>query len=282
MRLSEFLASFFFDDEIIYGRALAAKGYKTYPVPFTFTRNQLADTEFQKELIELNKTRGIYFVVNAGGNSDAEITRINAVFCEIDTLPLQVQHDIYDNSPLPPSIRIETKKSVHAYWLLSEFITANDFRTLQKGLINYFNSDKGIHNPARLMRLPFFKHVSFDKSFQYQTVNLHSFSDTRFTYAELFGVYPHHEQKRLITEKKWKKTEVKFDDAIAELIHRVEQTKNFKRHGAFGYTNGICHGGKESPTALYINYNTGFVGCFGGCGIREISNAFNVELKNGA
>ena len=35
--------------------------------------------------------RGIYFVVNSGGHADADITRINAVFVENDSLPIDGQ-----------------------------------------------------------------------------------------------------------------------------------------------------------------------------------------------
>lgn len=282
MRLSDFLENFFLHDEIIYGRAIAAKKFKASTIPFSFTREQIAsDRELQTNLKQWNKTRGIYFIVNAGGNSDAEISRINAAFCEIDDRPLEEQHDLFDNCPLPPAIRLETRKSVHAYWPLSEFITANEFTTLQRGLIKYFESDKGICNPARLMRLPFFNHVYFDgQSFDYKRVEIHTYRPDRFTYSEIYDAYPYEppKVKPLPAWKKYKSNK-DFESAHEELRRRIEATPNFHRQGHFGYTNGFCHGGKESDTALYINYATGYVECFAGCDFKQIANAFGVEFK---
>ena len=57
--------------------------------------------------------RGIYFVVNAGGHEDAEITRINAQFMECDDIPLEEQQARIEAFPLEPSIVVKTRKSLH-------------------------------------------------------------------------------------------------------------------------------------------------------------------------
>lgn len=284
MKLTEFLEPFFNRDELIYGRAIKAKGCPApiSTVEFDFTSEQLqSDRKLQNRLIELNKKRGIYFVVNEGGGSDRLINRINACFCEIDDIPLIEQHDLYDNAPFPPSIRVETRKSVHAYWLLNEPILANEFVILQKGLIKFFNSDKGICNPARLMRLPFFKHVAWDNEFIYQPVVIHTFDDgVRFSFAELNGVFPFEYPPRPTVQKFDKfNSNGRFDAAMEELRSRIQGTVNYHRHGTFGYTNGVCHHGQESDTALYVNFNTGFVECFAGCTLPEIASAFGVDFK---
>jgi putative DNA primase/helicase len=62
-----------------------------------------------------SQNRGIFFVVNVGGDSDAEITRINAVFVENDDLSIPEQISRLEAFSLPPSLMVKTAKSIHAY-----------------------------------------------------------------------------------------------------------------------------------------------------------------------
>ncbi len=62
--------------------------------------------------------RGIFFVVNPGGHQDAEISGVAAQFVEADDLPLNSQWDNLMAFPLPPSIVVQTRKSLHGYWLI--------------------------------------------------------------------------------------------------------------------------------------------------------------------
>lgn len=140
MRLTELLGNFFPDeDDAIWLRSFDPKHLppelKGHPHVIETSRRQLAtDRSLQMRLKDINKTQGIYFVVNSGGNTDASINRINAIFCEMDDKPIRQQHDIFDyESPWSPSIRIETKNSVHAYWLLAEPVSVDTFKELQQG-----------------------------------------------------------------------------------------------------------------------------------------------------
>src|ERR1051326_8315568 len=89
-RLSDFLAAFFPDeDEPIHFRALPPKGGQGASVKIQTSRRELASSQsLQQKLRDLNKTHGIYFVVNAGGDVDSHIHRFNAVFCESDDQPI--------------------------------------------------------------------------------------------------------------------------------------------------------------------------------------------------
>lgn len=51
--------------------------------------------------------RGIFFVVNAGGDDDKSITRINAQFVECDDLPMEEQIRQAEAFPLPPPMEIK-------------------------------------------------------------------------------------------------------------------------------------------------------------------------------
>ncbi len=71
------------------------------------------------------------------------------------------QHARFDAAPMQPSVRIETARSVHVYWLIEGACKAADWKDMQKGLIAYFGSDASIVDLPRPMRLPFFDHLTF-------------------------------------------------------------------------------------------------------------------------
>ncbi|MBC3899419.1 hypothetical protein GH811_07300 [Acetobacterium malicum] len=117
------------------------------------------------ELARVNQSerRGVFFVVNGGGHKDAEITRVTAHFVEADALPLATQWDNLMTFPLPPSIVVRTRKSLHGYWLMKASDQSTDphlanFRAVQKQLAAHFSGDPVIANLSRVMRLPGFDH----------------------------------------------------------------------------------------------------------------------------
>lgn len=284
--ITELLSQFYPDTaEPIWLRTFDAKGLPKgvhgYPQNIETCRDQLAtDKAFQSRLRELNQTQGIYFVVNAGGTKDIDINRINAIFCEIDDKPIIEQHDILDNrSPWSPSIRIETKKSVHAYWLLAEPITNENFLELQQGLIAFYNSDTSIKNLSRVMRVPFFNHVSYHDIYHYQQITLHTFRpDWRYTLSELREGFPHTPKKEHI--QKWEKPSGRMetlDDVKAELRMRIMAMDSWSVSGRWGCANGKCHNG-EGDTGLRIDLASGTVTCWSNCDLKTILAAFNLEL----
>ncbi|HEV2802434.1 MAG TPA: AAA family ATPase [Pyrinomonadaceae bacterium] len=199
-KLTDFLAAFFqSEDETIYLRAFKAKDVPdaphNYPLIEVVTRRAVAtDEKLQNRMMAGNKSRGWYFVVNTGGNVDAEITRFNAFFLESDQLPIEEQHRCLDSAPLQPSIRLETRKSVHAYWLIKGVCDANAWRDMQERLVSHFDSDRSIKNPSRVMRLPFFNHVHYDRRtgrYEYKRIELHTFEpESCFTLAEMQMAFP--------------------------------------------------------------------------------------------
>jgi hypothetical protein len=200
MNTHEFLRAFFPDEnETIYFRAFKPKDApdngSNRPVNYSASRKTLVQAGGEIELRKFNHLRGVYFAPNAGGNSDAEITRFNAVFVERDDLPIEEQHRILDDCPLAVSIRVETKKSVHAYWLLKESCAADEWRDVQKRLIAYFDGDKSIKNPSRVMRLPFYMHLTYNEhatgNYDYKPVELVQFNpEIRYSIDELKEEFP--------------------------------------------------------------------------------------------
>jgi len=97
---------------------------------------------------------GFYFIPNDMGGAvteNADFKRARAVFIDIDDAPLPTFF------ALPPSavLRRSDNSGFHVYWFLAEYTTdPEQWRTVQKMLIRFYKSDKTIHNPARLMRIP--------------------------------------------------------------------------------------------------------------------------------
>ena len=54
--------------------------------------------------------RGIFFVVNYGGDCDEDINRINAVFVENDKLSIEEQITRLEAFPLPPSLMVKCRR----------------------------------------------------------------------------------------------------------------------------------------------------------------------------
>lgn len=119
----------------------------------------IKDFQFKgKVLIAHNEAnRGIFFVVNSGGNSDRKINKINAQFFECDTLSLEEQLENISKFPLEPSIIVQTKKSLHVYFLIKNG-KVEKFRDIQKKLAKHFNGDGSCINESRVMRVPGFYH----------------------------------------------------------------------------------------------------------------------------
>lgn len=130
--------------------------------------------------------RGIYFVINHGGHEDTNITRINAQFVECDDLPIEEQLARIDSFPLPPSMVVRTRKSLHTYWLM-QGARVEDFRRVQKKLVAHFGGDPACVNESRVFRLPGFNHC---KGEPVPVVCVRFNPERRYTQAQLEEVLP--------------------------------------------------------------------------------------------
>lgn len=197
--LDAFLAAFFPSAaEPMRFRAFKPKdsveGNHNKPVKLCLARADLAKPAGDTPLRDLNSNRGIYFIPNVGGDCDADISRFTAVFVEKDDISISDQHELLDAAPLPPSIRVETRRSVHAYWLLAGQCDRGSWQRVQRELIEYFNSDSAIKNPSRLMRLPGFDHLMSDPEnpgcYLRKVVNVVHFEpERRYSISELMTAF---------------------------------------------------------------------------------------------
>ena len=106
------------------------------------------------QLSELNQQgRGIYFVVNPGGERDKEITQARSLFWESDNKTKAEQLQQVRTSRLPIGAIVETHKSIHCYSpLASPLQDLGQWTQLQERLIQRMESDPAIRNSSRLMR----------------------------------------------------------------------------------------------------------------------------------
>lgn len=134
------------------------------------------------------QNRGIFFVVNDGGQTDDSITRINAQFVEMDEGTFDEQQKKIDAFPLPPSMIIRTRKSLHVYWLMDKSAKVSRFRELQKRLVKHFGGDPACVNESRVMRLPGFNHCKTDTPVMVTCTCFHP--ERKYTQEQLADVLP--------------------------------------------------------------------------------------------
>lgn len=130
--------------------------------------------------------RGLYLVVNDGGDNDADITACRAFFLEWDDRPVPWQLAAWQTFGLgEPTVAITTGgKSAHLYWALAEPITPAQWAPIQAALIDATGADSTIRNPSRVMRLPGASYVGADGTAQGQTM-IWAASGIRYSLAQV-------------------------------------------------------------------------------------------------
>lgn len=291
VKLSTFLRVFFPNaNETVYLRAFKPKDSpenNINPREWETTIEKFqTDTQLQKELVNANATRGVYFVVNSGGKRDADISHFNSFFVENDNLSIAEQHRALDDCSLQPSIRVETKKSVHAYWLIDGNCSESDWREIQNGLIQYFNGDNKIKNPSRCMRLPFFNHISFSENKpELKTVEIVAFNPEKrytveqmkdvFSWAEIIEVK---ENPRPVTTVTTSNQLYKdWEELNAELGRKIAEVGRLNAQGKYEMR---CpnHNGKTA-TSLFYDPSRKTIKCMGGCLHKSLLEAFGLPTK---
>jgi hypothetical protein len=97
---------------------------------------------------------GVFVVINKGGQTDAEITRVRAVFADTDGAPLEPIVEAL----APHAVIYSSPGKWHVYWLVDEDFPLDQFTPIQKAIARKFGTDPSVHNRSRVMRLPGFAH----------------------------------------------------------------------------------------------------------------------------
>jgi len=278
---SEFLKAIFGENGPICLRAFPAKRDKetpdNSPVKLSVTIAELTKGKV-RQLRDLNRTRGVYFVVNTGGHTDAEITRYNAFFCEADDTPIAAQHTAFDAAPIPPSIRVETRKSVHGYWPIEGDCSEAEWRQVQGRLISFFASDPSINNPSRLMRMPGFDHLRLNGNGLERTrVKITHFDERRYTVAQMLEALPPVPigiaQKAQTSKGPFDTWDQLNDEARA----RIRNSAGARTRNGWTHAPGLCHGSTDG-TALYVATNGGYR-CMNDCPPDRIRTALGLPAR---
>lgn len=239
------------------------------------------------------KHRGIFFVVNSGGHTDEEITRINAQFVEMDTGSFEEQQEKINAFALPPSIIVKTRKSLHCYWLMKN-AEVSKFREIQLRLVKQFAGDSMCQNESRCMRIPGFYHskqepvlvecIKFEPQIKYTQSELQALlpqvqlpeydaesrtefngevgSGQRLMDKCAFCKYCKENAARL-SEPEWYAfvTNMSLTKDGAELVHEI--SKPYPRYSKAETDDKICHAINEHKphTCRYIQERLGFKNC---------------------
>ena len=144
--------------------------------------------------------RGVYAVINNGGDTDANISSCNSLFVEWDDRPVDWQISAWKelNLPEPSLIVLTGGKSVHVYWRFTSPIDPDTWRDLQTRLLEYADADRTLKNPSRVMRLPGAWHLGPDGTPNGQTVILGQPSGRSYTVENFEELLP---TKELVQEQ---------------------------------------------------------------------------------
>ena len=126
---------------------------------------------------------GIFLCINetdGRGRKSENITRVRAVFADLDGAPLL---PIWDYNP---SIVVESSPGkFHAYWLTKD-VPLGGFTQLQESISLKFNSDPKVKDLPRVMRVPGFYHQKKYKSL----TRIIYFSLKKYSFLELSEMFP--------------------------------------------------------------------------------------------
>ena len=174
-----------------------------------------------------NEGRGVYAVINDGGDTDSEITQCRAVFCEWDDRPKEWQVDAWKDLGLPePTLQVDTGgKSIHNYWVFTEPVSVDDWKSLQTRLLDHADADRSLKNPSRVMRLPGTFHIDGDGNPGGLTSIIHT-SDNYYTVRDIEKGLPSRKiHEKMIEAGRYSDYKSRTLDEVREALDKVPARK---------------------------------------------------------
>jgi predicted P-loop ATPase len=174
-----------------------------------------------------NEGRGVYAVINDGGDTDSEITQCRAVFCEWDDRPKEWQVDAWKDLGLPePTLQVDTGgKSIHNYWVFTEPVSVDDWKSLQTRLLDHADADRSLKNPSRVMRLPGTFHIDGDGNPGGLTSIIHT-SDSYYTVRDIEKALPSRKiHEKMIEAGRYSDYKSRTLDEVREALDKVPARK---------------------------------------------------------
>jgi hypothetical protein len=136
--------------------------------------------------------RGIYAVINPGGDTKASITHAVAHFAESDEGTKDEQWARVAASPLPPpSFVIDGGgRSLHFYWVFFNWITdLAAWQRNQKRIAKLLDFDPSVQDPSRVMRLPGAWYIGTDLQPTCRTTIVHR-SGALYSFEQIDALLP--------------------------------------------------------------------------------------------
>ena len=174
-----------------------------------------------------NEGRGVYAVINDGGDTDSEITQCRAVFCEWDDRPKEWQIDAWKDLLLPePTLQVDTGgKSIHNYWVFAEPISVDDWKSLQTRLLDHADADRSLKNPSRVMRLPGTFHIDADGNPGDRTTIIHT-SENYYSVRDIEKALPSRKMHdKMVEANRFSDYKPRTLDEIREALDKVPARK---------------------------------------------------------
>jgi Protein of unknown function (DUF3987) len=230
-------------------------------------------------LKELNKQGyNIHFIVNHGGEKNASITHATTLFHESDRASFEEQQREIDRISAElgkPTAVVKTRKSLHGYWA-SEIIRIDRLVTYQQQWIQYSNcDDDSLADPAQLMRLPGFDHISWNTETQKLDrvpCELLQLNDVRYSLEQFNRVLPELDLDRWAGKSL---IGIETNDSSPTDIRSFSPyLEGYNEEGRKGWITCKCpaHDG-DSNDSLHINIDTGRFVCHAGCFSSAVYNA---------
>jgi phage/plasmid-associated DNA primase len=202
--------------------------------------------------------RGIYAVINDGGDTDKEITHCRAFFCEWDDRPKEWQVNAWKELNLPkPTIQVDTGgKSIHNYWVLSAPITPAHWVVIQRRLLEHADADRSLKNPSRVMRLPGTFHIKPDGT-PGEMASVINIEDAYYSAADIENCLPsEHVYEQLQKARQFQYDRTHTVDEIRQALGLIPQrvpgggTYPMYRNLLWGLIKAVEEAGGSEDTAI--------------------------------
>ena len=171
--------------------------------------------------------RGVYAVINDGGDTDSEITACRAVFCEWDDRPKDWQVTAWKDLQLPePTLQVDTGgKSIHNYWIFNDPIPVEEWKSLQTRLLDHADADRSLKNPSRVMRLPGTFHIDADGNPGNLTSIIHA-SEKYYTPRDIEKALPSRKMHdKMVEANRYSDYKPRTIDEVREALDKVSPRK---------------------------------------------------------
>ena len=177
--------------------------------------------------------RGIYVVINDGGDKDSDITHCRAIFCEWDDRPVEWQITAWQELGLPePTLQVATGgKSIHNYWIVDDTISPDQWLPLQARLLDYTQADQTTKNLSRVLRLPGTYYADGSGALTHKVSIIHN-SEKYYTYDQLDSAIPTEELQQELQQAQsfthYEKQDLaEIEKALNHIPAAVPKTKQY-------------------------------------------------------